>query len=408
MPAGPTDRPTRARPVADAPVTALIAGADELAKGWLLELVASGPLAAASGLPLDDLVRDGPALCAAMARALSDDAELARLAPDGDLTPLAARAAELAGAHDPRAAVAAIDALRRVLWDAALAQAPRAPGALVADLADRLAAVCSTVVAAALAPPADAPDVAERAPGEPPVAAPSPGDAPPAAGRPRDPAPDPLPTSPPSAGESGSRPPDSPAAGVERLAELARAASDDRVRVADLRTLIRPPFGEDEEEGDDQSPPRVADGDPRTHLAARAAEFVEDGRPFAVLLVELDGVEALLAAERDEEVERAVTAAEHALEDLVRPGDALRREAPGRLWLTLPGAGPAGARALALRAVAAVERAADHRGRALTATVGVAVCPRDGADAEALAEHAEDDLLAAQAAGTHGRPPPSL
>src|SRR5204863_415730 len=157
MPAGPTDRPSRARPVADAPVAALIAGADELAKGWLLELVASGPLAAASGLPLDDLVRDGPALCAAMARALSDDAE------------------------------------------------------------------------------------------------------------------------------------------------LARPASDDRVRVADLRTLIRPPFGEDEEEGDDQSPPRVADGDPRTHLAARAAEFVEDGRPFAVLLVELDGVEALLAAERDEE-----------------------------------------------------------------------------------------------------------
>src|SRR5207247_628435 len=105
---------------------------------------------------------------------------------------------------------------------------------------------------------------------------------------------------------------------------------------------------------------------------------VADGRPFAVLLVELDGVEALLAAERDDEIARAVDAAERALEDLARPGDAIRREAPGRLWLTLPGAGPAGARALALRAAAAVERAADHRGRPLTATVGVAGCPRDG------------------------------
>src|SRR4051794_458353 len=159
MPAGPTDRPSRARPVADAPVAALIADADELGKGWLLELVASGPLAAAQGLPLDDLIRDGPALCSAVARALGDDVELARLAPGGDLAPLAARAAALAGAHDPRAAVAAVDALRRVIWDASLAELPRAPGALVADLADRLAAVCSGVVAAALA---DAGDAAQR------------------------------------------------------------------------------------------------------------------------------------------------------------------------------------------------------------------------------------------------------
>ena len=198
---------------------------------------------------------------------------------------------------------------------------------------------------------------------------------------------------------------------VEQLAELTRAVAEARVRVADLRAerpaqIVRPPLG-DESFGDG-SPPRVADGDPRIHLAARTAEFVADGRPFAVLLVELDGVEALLAAERDDEIARAVDAAERALEDLARPGDAIRREAPGRLWLTLPGAGPAGARALALRAAAAVERAADHRGRPLTATVGVAVCPRDGTDADALAEHAEDDLLAAQAAGTHGGEPPAV
>src|SRR5947199_9077721 len=153
MLAGPTtDRPSRARPVADAPVAALVAAAEDLAKGWLVELVAAGPLDAAAALPFAELAREGPALCAAVARALSDDAELARLAPGGDLAPLAARAGALAGARDAASAVAAIDALRRVLWEAALTELPRAPGTLVADLADRLAATSATVVAATLTP----------------------------------------------------------------------------------------------------------------------------------------------------------------------------------------------------------------------------------------------------------------
>src|SRR6059058_3091125 len=97
MPAGPTDRLARARPVADAPVAALVAAAEDLAKGWLLELVAAGPLDAAAALPFAELAREGPALCAAVARGLRDDAELARLAPGGDLAPLAARAGALAG-----------------------------------------------------------------------------------------------------------------------------------------------------------------------------------------------------------------------------------------------------------------------------------------------------------------------
>lgn len=488
MPAGPTDRPSRARPVADAPVAALVDAAEDLAKGWLLELVAAGPLDAAAALPLAELAREGPPLCAAAALALRDDADLARLAPGGDLAPLAARAGALAGAADPPSAVAAVDALRRVLWSAALAELPRAPGTLVADLADRLAAISSTLVAAALKPrhaaPATPPagEPAASPPGSPvtgarvaeahdadgrfagvaaagaePQGAPDAfADAVAADRGPADDEPEAGPDGFAPAAEAGadldrssaaratqrfSREPEEPgrkdgepvegrspgAAGrarqvagswfgrrgrdVEQLAELARAVAEERVRVSDLRAerppqIIRPPRGD--EPLADGSPPRVADGDPRIHLAARAAEFAEDGRPFAVLLVELDGVEVLLAAERDDQVARAVDAAERALEDLARPGDAIRREAPGRLWLTLPGAGPAGARALALRAAAAVERAADHRGRPLTATVGVAVCPRDGTDADALVEHAEDNLLAAQAAGTHGGQPPAV
>src|SRR5947199_129338 len=206
MPPGANDRASRARPVADAPVAALVADAEDVAKAWLLELVAAGPLAGAASLPLDAFSREAPSLGAA-------------------------------------------------------------------------------------------PAVAEP-----------------------EPAPEPEP--------------------------------EPAVRVADLRVpIVRPA----RPAGDDLAPPRVADGDPHTHLAARAAEFVQDGRPFAVLLVELDGVETLLATQDDRDVALAVEAAERALEDLARPGDAIRREAPGRLWLTLPGAGPAGARALALPAAAAVE-----------------------------------------------------
>ena len=346
MPPGPTDRASRARPVADAPVAALVADAEDVAKGWLVELVAAGPLRDALSLPLDAFSRDAPALCAAVARALGDDVELARLRTGGDLAGLAERAASLTGARDPQSVVSAVEALRRVVWDAALERVPGAGAALVADLAARLAAVCATLVAAALGASAASAEPAEPPP---PVSVP-----------------------------------------------------DDELRVADLRPAIVRPARE--EVDGDGTPPHVADGDPYTHVAARAAEFAAEGRPFAVLVVELDGIEALLAADQAGEVSVAVEAAERALEDLARPGDALRREAPGRVWLTLPGAGPAGARALALRVAAAVERAAAHRSRALTASVGVAVCPRDGADAEALAAHAEEDLLAAQAAGTHGGP----
>ena len=48
-----------ARPVADAPLQAL-ADTEELAKGWLLLLLAQAPLAAAAQVPAADLAREAP------------------------------------------------------------------------------------------------------------------------------------------------------------------------------------------------------------------------------------------------------------------------------------------------------------------------------------------------------------
>ena len=348
----------RARPVADAPVAALIAGADDVARDWLLALLGDGTLAAAASVPVADLAREGPGLCAAIARALADDAALDRLAR-GDLSAVARRAGAIAGARDAAAAVTAVDALRAAVWAAALDELRRPDPRLVADLADRLAAVAAVVTAAAVA------GVAEAAAVEPPAPPP------PEPGRP--------------APEPARWDPDDAARSVERAARRAEppsvvppATDPGDVHVADLR-------------------PRIVDGDPLAHLADRVAEHLDGRRSLAVLLVELDGIERLLAAGGD--AEAAVAAAEQAVEGMLRQGDSARREAPGRIWIALPGTGPAGARALALRIAVAVERAAVHRGVPLTASVGSAAFPVDATDAAGLADRAEEALYAARAGG---------
>lgn len=146
-----TPRPRRPRPLADAPLDALLEdGARDLARGWLLALLEDRALEAAAQLPAADLAREAPELLAAAARALASDAELARLGPGGDLRDLAGRAGELAGARDAAATAAAIDDLRAVLWAASLAHMPQPSPEQVADLADRTVHVAATLRAAAL------------------------------------------------------------------------------------------------------------------------------------------------------------------------------------------------------------------------------------------------------------------
>src|SRR4051794_20548247 len=244
MRAGSITAPPRARPVADAPVGALVDGADEVAKAWLLELLAAAPLAAAGGVRVEHLAAEGPELCAAVARALADDDELARFAADGDLFGAAGRVGELAGAPDAGSAFAAVEALRRAVWESALGALSRPSAALVADLADRLGAVCAAITAAVLSAPVE--PVAE------PVAEPR-------IARVTDPT--------------------APVGRIDRLADLARAAAEESMAatVEAAPPIMRPPLGG---EPPPEASPRVTDGDPRRHLAARTEEFVADGRPF--------------------------------------------------------------------------------------------------------------------------------
>jgi GGDEF domain-containing protein len=150
----------RPHPVAEVPPAALADG-QAPAKGWLLALVAARPLQEAPALPMPDLARDAPRLCAAILRAVGSDAELRRLHTGGDLVALAARAGALAGAGGPAAGVAAVAQLRAALWQALTAAMAPLDAATTAALAERLAFVCDAVAAATLAGAgAGAPDAA--------------------------------------------------------------------------------------------------------------------------------------------------------------------------------------------------------------------------------------------------------
>lgn len=158
-------RRRRPRPVAEMPPAELADGRD-LAKGWLLELIAGTSLTEAGDLPTGAMAQDGPALCAAVLGALGDDAALARIEAGGEHAALAAGAARLAGARDPARVVAAVEGLRRAAWELLQPAALAGPPGLTADLAARLGHVCALVATAAIAETAgaSAPGAAAPAP----------------------------------------------------------------------------------------------------------------------------------------------------------------------------------------------------------------------------------------------------
>jgi hypothetical protein len=154
-------RPARARPVADAPLDALIADAAGLARRWAVALIYQRPLEEIGEIPFKLFALQAPPLCVMVVRSLGSDAELERISGQGSAdgvedSPPARTLRALTGARNAPAAVAAVEALRGVLWDALLGELPwpvtdQSSSRVLADLADRLAYVCATILAASLA-----------------------------------------------------------------------------------------------------------------------------------------------------------------------------------------------------------------------------------------------------------------
>jgi GGDEF domain-containing protein len=362
-------RRRRPRPVAELPPAGSGDGR-ELAKGWLLELFTGAALSEAGAVPAAVVAQDGPALCAALLAALGDDAALTRLSPGGDLAPLAAGAAHMTGAVDAPGALAAAEALRRAAWE--LLQPAVADGspALVGDAAARLAHVCAVVSAAAVhAVSTGAGPAAPQAPGP---AGPAPA---PASGVPQAPAPVsasgvPRPPAPVSA--SGVPRPPAPVSDASPAPSPAQQPVSGGFAVRDLRA--------------------VAGGDP---VSAAIRQRASANRPFAVLALEVDDLQRLVASQRGREVAFALEAVDEAIRGQLDPADTFVREHAGRSWV-LTGAA---ARALGDRIGDAIARTAPVQGAPLTVSLGLASFPDDGEGAEDLIARADEGLFAARAAG---------
>lgn len=307
-----------------------------VAKEWLLELLAHTPLHAVAGFPAALLAREAPDLCAAVAAAVASDEALDRLAT-GDGAVLAARAGALTGASAPADVVAGIDALRSVLHRA-LRTGDDA--ALAADTGDRLAHVCAIVTGLALAAGATATATTTT-----------------------------TTTAPP--------PPRSEPAASRHAPRLVPPEAAGRVVVAqDLRP---------------DAP----------HRQALDRAIGDAGRhPVTVLAIEIDDRERLAALEDGGDLLPVLAPLEDALVAGGDPDDALVREHPGRWWLVAPRTGTDAARVLARRLSDVVGAHAPVRhGVPLTASIGVAVFPDDGGDADALLEHADQGVFTARALG---------
>jgi len=436
--------PRGPRPVAGLPAVDTRA----IAKAWLVELVHDTSLDGAAGLPMAELAREGPGLVGALVEALSDDVALGRLAPGGNLAWLAGRAGRLAGAGDVMAAIAAIESLRRAALTGIL-EAARLDPTTIALLTDRLAHVCSFVAAAAAtemaagATPAHAggatPGMAAGATTAPAALAPveqaRDADPPPSrftpAADPRDgrPAradedrterdrdgdrrrsagedlPSPLYAAPDEAAPSALRPaPEEPASGLlsDALANL-DAAAEARARAGVRRP--EPPGAEIHELRRVRDPlealqaPAPDGGSWQAQLERRLERHAHDGSPFALLAVEVDGLDRLLALQEESEISDSLVRLERALAGELRPADQLIREEQGRYWVTAPDTGPAVAKLLAERLADAAAGAARHHNAPLTVSIGVATCPEDGEEADALTSRADQAMFAARASGT--------
>lgn len=208
-------------------------------------------------------------------------------------------------------------------------------------------------------------------------------------------------------GELRSPEPELVAALADRLAYVcsvvaagALAARDDVAPVADLGTPATAPVFTDDNLvalRDVRSP--AAPGW-RAAVERRLGAHRADGRPFALLLMEVDDLDRLRAAHDAEELTAAIRGLERAAAARLPPGDVLVPDVPGRYWVALGDSDAVAARGAATQLAAAVAgNAAVLRGVPLHVSIGIACAPQDGTDVGGLVEQAEEGVFRARAAG---------
>ena len=349
----------------------LAAQSSELAKRWALALIADAPPEEIAAVDLALIASEGPALVDRVLASAAQGEDLAAAAPPAGL-------AAVAGAGSAGELARALEALRSVLWEAAVEASPRARSDTRAarrllETGEALAAACSELLAAALDAPAP-----ERMEGE-------------AAQELAQPA---RPAARAPAGAEvvivDERGGGLPGAARPRAEHLERAAEPEESPFA-------PAISAHDARPGHEAHPTKGPAAWIDSIGARLSISQTDRRPFAVLLVELlePFAPSGTAARRP--------TLESLLDERLRGPDglSLTQERAGRYWLVAPGSDRAGAERLRTRLQDALT---SGRGVAAVA-IGVAVFPDDAADAPGLAAQADLDLYATRSQSTpaHGR-----
>jgi GGDEF domain-containing protein len=148
--------------------------------------------------------------------------------------------------------------------------------------------------------------------------------------------------------------------------------------------------------------PRSPEGGPlwRAALERELTDGGRSGRPFVLLLLDVDGTERLRLSEREETLHRIYEQIGQAVRAQVRRSDILAHERDGRTWVICSDSSRARGSQLAERLAEIVGSSATLRGAPLTVSIGMASYPADGRDADALTAAAEEDMYAVRAAGS--------
>jgi diguanylate cyclase (GGDEF)-like protein len=134
-------------------------------------------------------------------------------------------------------------------------------------------------------------------------------------------------------------------------------------------------------------------------LRILVAEYRRYAHPFALLLVDIDGLGRINDAYGREVGDRMVGAVASAIERQVRTVDRAFRLAEGEFCILSPHQVASRVQPLADRLTSTVNGWQHHDGPRMSITVGVASCPEHGDDAERLLEAAEEATYAAKASG---------
>lgn len=138
----------------------------------------------------------------------------------------------------------------------------------------------------------------------------------------------------------------------------------------------------------------------RAALERELGDGGRSGRPFALLLLDVDGTERLRLSEHEETLHRAYEQIGRAVRAEVRREDVLAHERDGRIWVISTNTTRARATQLVDRLEEVVGASASLRGVPLRVSIGMASYPLDGRDADALTAAAEEDMYAVRASGS--------